>query len=290
MILVTGATGNVGREVVVALAKRAQPVRALVRHAVEAGFPDEVEVVAGDLTDPPSTRQALKGVDGVFLLPGYPGMAEAARTAGVQRIVQLSGGSAGSGDMSNAVTRYMSASETEVRATGLQWTFVRPNAYMSNALGWVSQSRRGNTIRLPFADVPIACVDPADVAAVAATALVEDGHHGMIHRLTGPQALRPAEQVATLADVLDRPLRFEAQSNGEARRAMLATTPAEYVGAFFDFYVNGAIDETTVRPTVCDVTGREPTTFRAWVTRHAARFTAPGPPARRGPADDAEQE
>jgi uncharacterized protein YbjT (DUF2867 family) len=157
----------------------------------------------------------------------------------------------------------------------VDWTFLRPCAFMSNTLRWLPQiADGGNVILAPFADVALASVDPADIAAVAAVALVEDGHTAMIYRPTGPAALLPAEQVAVLADILQRPLRFEAQSNDDARRSMLETTPAEYVAAFFDFYVNGSIDETTVRPTVRDVTGRPPATLATWARKHAPEFAA----------------
>ena len=238
-------------------------------------LPDGVQAFATDLSRPESTRSAFRDVDRVFLLPGYPGVARIAADAGVTRIVQLSGGSAGSGDQSNAVTRYMARSELEVRETEVEWTFLRPSAFMSNTLRWVPQiADGGNVIRAPFADVALASVDPADIAAVAAIALVEDGHAAMVYRPTGPEALLPEEQVAVLADILRRPLRFQAQSNDDARRSMLETTPPEYVAAFFDFYVNGSIDESTVRPTVSDVTGRPPATFATWARNHAPEFAA----------------
>ena len=129
-------------------------------------------------------------------------------------------------------------------------------------------------LRLPFADVRTACVDPRDIAAVAAAALTVDGHAGQVYVPTGPQSLLPSEQVAILADVLGRPLTAEAQPNDEASAEMLRTTPPEYVDAFFDFYVGGALDESRVLPTVRDVTGREPGTFAAWAKRHAPDFAA----------------
>lgn len=271
MFVVTGATGNVGGEVVSELVRRGAPVRALVRDASQRI--DGVEIAAGDLTDPDSTHDALKGADAVFLLPGYPGMAEAARAAGVRRIVQLSGGSAGSSDMANAVTRMMARSEAELRETGLEWTVLRPSAFMSNALRWAPQAGVGDVVRLPFATVPIALVHPGDIAAVAVTAMVDVGHVSMVYRPTGPQALLPEEQVAIVGEVLGRSLRFQAQSNDEARRDMLTTTPPDYVAAFFDFYVNGSLDETTVRTTVEDVVGRPARTFREWATANAHLLT-----------------
>ncbi|WP_433466191.1 NAD(P)H-binding protein [Spirillospora sp. CA-128828] len=274
MILVAGSTGNIGSELVSILAASGEPVRALVRKPPPSEAAG-VEYVTGDLDDPASLAPALDGTNGVFLLPGYrdmPGVLAEARRAGVERIVQLSGGSAGSGDMTNAVSRYMIVTERAVHESGLPWTILRPTAFMSNALRWLPQLQAGDTLRLPFANVHTAAVDPHDIAAVAAKALLEDGHAGQIYYPTGPEATRPADQVSVLADVLGRDLRFEAQPDDEARAEMSEQMPVEYVDAFFDFYVGGSLDESVVRSTVQDVTGRPPRTFRQWAEAHADAF------------------
>src|SRR5580704_1260106 len=147
MILVTGATGNVGGELVRALAGGGQPVRALTRPAAPRDdkprdFPPGVQQVAGDLNKPESMRAALSGATAMFLYPGYQDMAAtlaAAGEGGVRRVVMLSGSSAASGDKSNAVSRYMIESEETVRASGLEWTMVRSFGFMSNTLQWVPQ-------------------------------------------------------------------------------------------------------------------------------------------------------
>jgi uncharacterized protein YbjT (DUF2867 family) len=214
-------------------------------------------------------------VRGVFLLPGYQdmsGLLAAIREAGVERVVQLSGGSAASGDMSNAISRYMILSESAVRDAGLPWTILRPSAFMSNALRWLPQLSVADIIRAPFATVRTATVDPYDVAAVAAEALRGDGHEGRIYQPTGPESMLPADQVRILARVLDRDLRFEPQPDDEARVEMSKTTPAAYVDAFFDFYAAGSLDESQVSPTVRDLTGRAPRTFEQWATAHAGAF------------------
>ncbi|TDD14273.1 SDR family oxidoreductase [Actinomadura sp. KC06] len=275
MILVTGATGNIGSELVDLLASSGEPVRALVRRPPPVPV-DGVEHVTGDLDDPASLAPALDGVQGVFLLPGYrdmPGILAEARRAGVGRVVQLSGASAGSGDMTNAVTRYMIVTERALHDSGLPWTVLRPSAFMSNALRWLPQLNAGDTLRLPFANVRAAAVDPRDIAAVAAKALLDDGHAGQTYYPTGPESLLPAEQVAILGDVLGRDLRFEAQPDDEARAEMTGQMPAEYVDAFFDFYVNGSLDESIVRSTVQDITGTPPRTFRQWAESHTSAFT-----------------
>lgn len=277
MFVVTGATGNVGRELVGELLRRGLPTRAVVRDAA-ASLPPDVEIFSGDLTDPESTRPAFRDADAVFLLPGYPGLADAARSAGAKRLVQLSGGSAGMSDLSNAVTRYMNASEAEMRESGLEWTVLRPTAFMSNLLRWAAQLASGDEIRIPFADVPVACVHPGDVAAVAATAMVDDGHAFMIYRPTGPQALLPEQQVHLLGEAIGRDLAVRALSNREAREYMLVNTPPPYVAAFFDFYVNRSLDETTVRTTVGDVTGRLARALPEWLADNRHRFPVAAAP------------
>ncbi|MCP9951396.1 hypothetical protein [Actinomadura madurae] len=174
--------------------------------------------------------------------------------------------------MTNAVTRYMVVTERAVHDSGLPWTILRPSAFMSNALRWLPQLRAGDTVRLPFANVRAAVVDPHDIAAVAATALLEDGHEGRTYYPTGPESLLPSDQVAILGETLGRDLRFEAQPDDEARAEMTGQMPAEYVDAFFDFYVNGSLDESVVRPTVQDVTGTPPRTFADWTKTHITTF------------------
>jgi uncharacterized protein YbjT (DUF2867 family) len=272
MILVSGATGHVGGELVRALAASGQPVRGLVRSET-AALPDGVERAVGDLNAPDSLRGPLTGVDGLFLLAGYPDgvLAEAAK-AGVEHVVLLSGGSAVSADTDNAVSQYMIASEAAVTSSGLAWTILRPSAFMSNTLEWVPQLRAGDVVRAPFADVGIAVIDPFDIAAVAAEALVGDGHAGQAYRLSGPETLLPAERLARLGGVLGRDLRFEAEPNDEAWARMTAAMPEKYVRAFFSFYVDHTLDESAMLDTVATVTGRSPRTFDQWAAAHADAF------------------
>ncbi|MEU5876093.1 NAD(P)H-binding protein [Spirillospora sp. NPDC047279] len=276
MILVSGATGNVGRELVRRLAAAGRPVRALLRDPGRAAaLPAGAEPVIGDLNDPASVAAALKGVTGVFLMSGYadmPGLLAEMDRAGTGRVVLLSGGAVLAADTKNAVSRYMIESERAVRESGVPWTFLRPSGFMSNTLEWVPQIRAGDVVRAAFPDVPIAMVDPFDIAAVAATALLDDGHEGNVYNPTGPEVLRPADRVRVLGEVLGRDLRFEGLTNAEAREEMIGAMPVEYVDAFFSFYADGRLDESHVLPTVREVTGEEPRTFRQWAAEHARAF------------------
>ncbi|NUR29009.1 MAG: NAD(P)H-binding protein [Catenulispora sp.] len=272
MILVAGATGNVGREVVRLLAGGGQRVKALTRDPEAAAVPAGVEAVAGDLNDPAWLAPALAGVEALFMLSGYPPeiFAEAEK-AGVRRVVLMSGGSAETGDRANAVARYMIDTEDALRASGLAWTMVRPRMFMTNAFQWLPQIKEG-VVRAPWADVPSAVIDPADIAAVAAQALVSADHEGREYPVTGPEALRPGDRVRILSEVLGREIRYEAQPDDEARAEMLTKMPEQYVDAFFSFYSGGKLDEATVFPSVEEVTGRPPRTFADWARANAERF------------------
>jgi uncharacterized protein YbjT (DUF2867 family) len=276
MILVTGATGNIGGEVVRALAGAGEEVRGLIRRDEDRSrLPAGVEGVVGDLNRPETLSSALAGVRGVHLLSGYqdmPGLLAEIRRAGVEHVVLQSSSSVPGGDMSNAVARYHILSEAAVRESGVGWTFLQPNSFMSNTVQWASQLQSGDVVRAPFADVRVATIDPFDVAAVSAQALTSKGHEGRSYRLSGPESLLPADRVAVLAEVLGRDLRFEGQSDVEAREEMSGAMPAEYVDAFFSFFADGTLDESQVLPTVHEITGRPPRSFERWARTHADAF------------------
>jgi uncharacterized protein YbjT (DUF2867 family) len=274
MILVTGATGNAGGAVVSALQDRGEAVRGLVRSPTVT-LPGAAEAVVGDLDRPETLAGPLAGARGLFLLPGYrdmPGVLAQASAAGVERVVLLSGGAAAAAYVENPISQYMLRSEEAVRTADLAWTILRPYEFMSNALRWAAQVRAGDVVRAPFADVGVAVIDPRDIAAVAAAALLEDGHAGKTYRLSGPQALLPAERVHLLGAAVGRELRFEGQSDAEARAEMSATMPPDYVDAFIGFYTDGWVPESDVLSTVEEVTGRQPRTFARWAADHADAF------------------
>jgi uncharacterized protein YbjT (DUF2867 family) len=276
MVLVTGATGNVGAELVRALAGGGEQVRALIRRdADRSTLPSGVDAFVGDLNRTETLAGAVDGVSAIHPLSGYEGMERLladARRARVERVVLQSSSAVPSGDTSNAVARYHILSERAVRDSGLAWTFLQPNSFMSNTLQWIPQLRAGDVVRAPFADVPVATIDPHDVAAVSAKALTSSDHAGRSYRLSGPDSLFPADRVRVLGEVLGRELRFEGQSNVEAREEMLASMPAEYRDAFFSFFADGKLDESEVRDTVERVTGRRPRSFEQWARAHADAF------------------
>lgn len=275
MFLVTGASGNVGAELVTQLASANHGVRALVRRPKGIARAANVETVVGDLDRPASLAPALEGVRGVFLLGGYrdmPGLLAEIRRAGVERVVLLSSRSVVGGDPSNAIVQMWMTSEEAVRSSAVAWTLVRPSGFASNALRWLPQLRAGDLVRAPFASAPIASIDPHDIAAVAAVALTTEGHESRSYALSGPEAQLPAEQVEILAKVLGRNLRFEAQPDDEARAELARSAPAGFVDAFFRFFVKGEFDDAVVLATVKEVTGRAPRTFEQWARAHLGDF------------------
>ncbi|MEV4510293.1 NAD(P)H-binding protein [Dactylosporangium sp. NPDC049525] len=277
-ILLTGATGTVGRAVLRQLLDAGAPVRALTRDPARAAtlLPDGVDVVGGDLGDPDSLPAALDGVERVFLLSAGPQMAEhdanlaqAAAKAGVRRLVALSS-LAAEEDPDGALGRWHADGERAVREAGPAWTIVRPGGFMSNALDWAPAVRAG-VVRAPFRDLRAAIVDPRDIAAVVVAAM-SGGHDGAVLPLSGPAAISPAEQVAVLADVLDRPVRFEELGVPEARAAMARRLPQEVVDAVLSARAAAGPFRARVLPTVLEVTGREPRSFRQWVEDHVDTF------------------
>ena len=129
------------------------------------------------------------------------------------------------------------------------------------------------SVREPFADLPVAVIDPFDIGAVAARALTEQEHAGHSYRLTGPQALRPAERLAVLGAARGRPRRLVPQPDDAAREAMSANMPTPLVDAFFAFSRGGTYLDDKVGPTTASLLGRPPRTFRDWAHAHTGDFT-----------------
>lgn len=214
-------------------------------------------------------------MEAAFLLAGYndmPGILADMKTAGVQRVVLLSTGAVPGGDLDNAVVRFNVVSEAAVRDSGLGWTVLRPSGFMSNTLQWVPQLRQGDAVREPFADVPIAVIDPADIGAVAAAVLLGGGHQGRSYRLTGPVALLPEDRARILGDVLGRRIVLTAESDEEARQRMSESMPADMADSFFQFFRRGGYEDSQINHVGPGLLGRPLRSFREWSERHADAF------------------
>ncbi|MFF0745477.1 SDR family oxidoreductase [Streptomyces sp. NPDC004111] len=278
MIVVTGATGNVGRPLTRVLAGAGQQVTAVSRHP--AAVPEGVRHVTADLAVPDGLEPVLTGAKALFLLlPGDlhsagadpAGIIRRAAAAGVRRIVLLS--SQGVATRPFGATRIaVRAVEDELRRSGLDWAVLRPGGFASNALWWAESVRTRRTVAAPFGDVGVPLVDPADIADVAAACLLDDRHSGGVYELTGPQVISPRRQAADIADALGSPVRFHDLSREEAAAAMARSMPRELAEDTLDILGSPAPAETRVSPDVRKVLGRDPRTFAEWAARNVDAF------------------
>jgi uncharacterized protein YbjT (DUF2867 family) len=275
VILVTGATGNVGGQVVQQVAAAGEPVRALTRRPEGTSFPEPAELVTGDLAEPQTLDAALDGVHALFLLGGFDTMdavLDRARKAGVGHVVLLTSRCVVGGNPENAITSMWQTSESSLASSGLPGTVLRPSGFQSNVLRWSDQLAAGEVVRAPWPDVPIAAIDPADIAAVATVALIEGRFAGEALELSGPQPLTPGRQVEVVAETLSRPLRYEPMPDDEARAEFRQLMPEQFVEANFRFFTDGEYDDSAVVDTVDRVTGRPAGTLAGWVAAHRDQF------------------
>jgi uncharacterized protein YbjT (DUF2867 family) len=287
MILVTGATGTIGSDVVRRLVARGEKVRALTRDPAKAQLPPGVEAARGHHRDPDSVAAALAGAEAAFLVGVFGPddadsdrhMVEAAREAGgtpsggVRRVVKLSAISAGDpraglGGMAHG------RGEEAVRASGLEWTVLRPSAFASNTLSWAEAVRTGQPVRNMMGPGAQGVVDPRDVAEIAAAALLDPRHAGRTYTLTGPEAITPRQQVAVLAEVLGRPVELHDLTSEETREMLLASgweaAHADAVLGSIEFVTEGG--NAIVTDDVREVLGRPPGTYRQWAEDHRELF------------------
>lgn len=285
-ILVTGATGGVGRNVVRGLVAEGHEVRALTRHPRPGVFPSEVRVFRGDLEEPLSLLAALEGVEGLFLFP----VAETAhkvvalaKEAGVRRVVVLSSGSVTDG----SDTDFHLPVEQAVEASELEWTHVRPGEFANNKLAlWGPPIRQGGVVYDPMPDDAWFPVHERDIADVAVLALTEEGHNGRAYDVNGPELLSRREQVELIAQALGREIRCEEVSREQAKEIYLeqggfAAENAEYLLGYEDY--SGEMSDPDAAagfdpaalldpPTAEAVTGRAARTFAQWARDHREDF------------------
>ncbi|REK91906.1 NAD-dependent epimerase/dehydratase family protein [Streptomyces inhibens] len=280
MIVITGATGNVGRPLVEALAAAGEQVTAVSRGVSDVAVPEGVRHRQADLAVPESLRPVFDGADALFLHDSGAGahllsprdILDVAKAGGVGRIVLLSS--------QGVVTRPQSAShggtglsfEDAVRQSGMDWTVLRPGGFASNAYAWVESVRARRTVAAPFGDVGLPAVDPSDIAEVAAAALREDGHAGRVYELTGPALSTPRQRAEAIGDALGEPIRFIEQTRDEARAQMLQFMPEPVVETTLAILGEPNPAEQRISPDVEQVLGRAPRTFAEWAVRNIAAF------------------
>jgi uncharacterized protein YbjT (DUF2867 family) len=282
MILITGATGHVGSELITALLpSQAGHIRALTRNP-DAVFPNGTERVVADLGDSDLTP-ALEGVDAVFLLTDGLNIAAhdqrlvaAARLASVERIVKLSVLSVGN-DATDPITTLHRTGEEAIRDSGINWTFLRPTGFMSNALNWAPMITTDQVIYAPFAAGRAAIVDPTDIAAVAAACLTEDGHNQRVYELTGPDPLTPADQVAILSQVLDRDLRYIETDPADTLTQMTSYGMPEKLAYGIVEMFRSTLEPYNSKLTadITTVTNQPARSFTDWVHAHSSELVTP---------------
>jgi uncharacterized protein YbjT (DUF2867 family) len=270
MIVITGATGNIGRHLVSSLVSAGEEVTTVSR----GDAPPGVRHHRADLTEPNSLKAAVDGAEALFLLPAgdflvtgdVGAVLDVARAGGVRRVVLLSSQGVRTG-------RHPSTMEDAVRQSGLEWTLLRPGGFDSNTLQWAESVRTRRTVAAPFADVALPTIDPVDIADVAAVVLREDGHAGQAYELTGPAPISPRQQASAIADALGEPVRFVEQSRAEARAEMVRFMPEPVADATLGILGSPNAAEQQVSPDVPRVLGRPAGTYAGWVTRTVAAFT-----------------
>jgi uncharacterized protein YbjT (DUF2867 family) len=281
--LVIGATGNIGREVVLRLAANDHPVRALSRKPDEVCMPPHVEVVQGDLTSPESLDGCLAGIDAVFLVWTAPLAAFAPAldriAKHVRRIVFLSAPLKTPHpffQQPNPSRMQTEQIERMIETSGLDWTFLRPGMLASNSRHWwARQILAGDVIRWPYLSVPTAPIDERDIAAVAVRVLYDERHFGAEYVLTGPQSLSQFEQISTVGRAIGRTLSIQEIPPDEAQSELSATMPAFIVKMLLDAWSAGVGLPAFVTSTVAEITGTPARTFFDWANDHAADFRRP---------------
>lgn len=283
MILVTGATGNAGSEVVRALAEEGQPVRAFVRDRDQARsfLGPAVELAPGDLADTVSLREAFEGVEAVFLSgPDDPRRVkwekhaiDIAAATGVRKVVKLSSIEAEPGSEA-AFWSWHGQIERHLRDSGIPTVILRSNAFMSNVTAAAEQVAGEGRLYAPAGEARIALLDPRDIGAAAAVVLTMPGHEGQTYVLTGPQAITYAQVAAELSAATARPVEYVDVPDEDARQGMtqagLPDFLAEKVVEVFAMLRRGAGEEVTA--TVERLTGSPARDFASFARDHAELF------------------
>lgn len=280
-ILVTGATGNVGRLVVDhLLASGATKVRALTNNPAKAALPAGVEVVEGYLGKLETVPAALEGVDVLYLAPlpqTVREVVELAKNAGVRRVVDLSSSNADEEAAADPSGWHCYAVEKAVEDSGLPWTHLRPGEFMTNMLDWAEQIRTTGAVRSAYPEATNAPIALDDVAKVAAVCLLDDRHVGEKYEMTGPESLRRIDFVRIIGEVIGREVRFVELSHEEAV-AEFTEAASAYPEAreIAEWLVNGlatmADYPQPVSPTFESLVGHPGTTFASWVAENRGRF------------------
>jgi uncharacterized protein YbjT (DUF2867 family) len=281
-ILVVGATGNVGGQVVAQLLNTGASVRALCRNPQVAGLPPQVEVMTGDLTQPATLDACLDGVDSVFLV--WTAMPDAVPAA-IERIAKHSrhivflssphrtAHPLFQAAQPNPISALHDRIERLIQESGMTWTFLRPGMFAANAEPWWGgQIRAGDVVRWPYGEAPTAPIHERDIAAVAVRALCGNTCDGAEYVLTGPESLTQREQVIAIGEALGRLLRFEEITPDEWLDELPTFIPPRFANMLLAPWKAAVGQPALITSTVAEITGTPARTFREWVTDHEAEF------------------
>src|SRR5207248_3373056 len=280
MILVTGATGNVGREVVNLLLDGGAKVVAVTRHPATAALPDGAHVVGGDSSRPQTLTSALRGVEAVFVSPRALGDAAAgAATAellklaaeqGARRVVVLSAVTVEYGGGYQRFADAFRAVEDATKASGLQWTILRSTDYASNSLAWAPQIRSTGVVYGVYGDGATSTIHERDVAAVSARALLDVAHAGHTYMLTGPQSLTQRAKVRLIGEAIGKEVPWVEVAPEQFRQAMLAQgLPEDVPDRVIGYWSDRVQQPGPSSDTVEQILGRPALTFAQWAAEHA---------------------
>ncbi|PSB29120.1 SDR family oxidoreductase [Chlorogloea sp. CCALA 695] len=277
-ILVTGATGNVGSQVVQQLVASGIMPRVAVRsmNKAESLKKAGAEPVEMDLERPETVQSALTGVEKVFLVsPFVPNMVEltailieTAKRANVQQIVKLSA----LAQPGIALSKWHSEMENAITSSGISFTFLRPNGFMQNFVNAMAETIKSDkAFYLNAGDGKVSFVDTRDIASVAVAALITSGHEGQSYTITGAEALSHAESASILSQVLGRTINYVDVPEDVVRQGMQgAGMPEPTVNALLELYASyKAGQAATVSPVVEQVTGKQPISFEQFAKDYA---------------------
>ncbi|WP_199239614.1 MULTISPECIES: NAD(P)H-binding protein [Kribbella] len=278
MILVTGATGAVGREAIGVLRGRGAEVAAVTRDPSTAALPDGVHVVGADPSKPQTLSSALDGVEAVLLSPRAVSGATAellsmAADRGGKRVVVLSAATVEYPVGQRRFVEQFELAEEAAKASGLAWTFLRSADFAANALAWAPQIRATGVVRGAYGDAATSPIHQRDIATVAADALLNAGHEGRSYVLTGPQSLNQYDKVRLIGQALGRELSFAEMPPEQVRQGMLAQglpeeVPDRLLGSLADY----ALKPGPTTDTVQRLLGRPALSFAEWASENAAAF------------------
>jgi uncharacterized protein YbjT (DUF2867 family) len=278
MILITGATGSVGREVVELLAAESRSVLAVTRTPAKADFPKGVRVVGANPSEPRTLTESLDGVDAILVSPRVVGGAASellslAARHGVKRVVVISALTVEFGGGHQRFADAFRAVEDAAKDSGMAWTLLRCADFAGNALAWAPQIRSRGVVRGAYGDARTSSIHERDVAAVAATTIVDPGHAGRVYVLTGPQSLSQRDKVRLIGQALGKRVVWEEIPPADVRAAMIAQgLPEEVPDRMLGYLADRAREPGPTSTVVEQLLGRPARTFAEWAMGHAAAF------------------